>query len=193
MGKRWLNLHECQYHFFFFDRIVLNATAAAGSNTSNSEDGEPVCAPAAGSHSLLPEESWAAGIDLRGRRWLNLHECFLRSGDDYVSINAGDGVGSNASNSEDHVAVCPASSGSHTLEDASVLPIDLLDNTRGRGFVEFLVTANLPAGTYPEDAELETAEVAPVADHGDIVVVPGLLFKDGFEPGDTSRWSKTEP
>ena len=140
MANRYVNIHECQYEFFFADRIFINDDDLVGTNASNAQDSTAVCAPTAGSHNNLPGESGVGSLDLYGQRYLNLHECIYQNLGDVVVQNATDASGSNASTIQDAVPDCAASTGLHSLTGSSLLSLDMLDITRGQGYVEFQMT-----------------------------------------------------
>ncbi|MEO1085713.1 MAG: hypothetical protein AAFY88_15845, partial [Acidobacteriota bacterium] len=115
LGQRYLNIHECQYQFFFLDRIFLDGSGFTATGASNQIDTVLGCQPAAGAHSLLPAESNLMSLDLAGQRYLNIHECVMQNGADHIGIVAGGSNGTNASNTEDTLAQCPSMSGNHGL------------------------------------------------------------------------------
>lgn len=191
LGTSQLNIHECQY-IFGLDRIFINGGSFSGTNTSTVADAAISCAGTAGAHTLLPAESSAIDIDIAGQRYLNFHECVFQSGDDLIGLNAGDALSTNASTDADTVATCPASTGAHTLIDSSLLVLDMLDASRGRGFVEFQAIAG-NAGPVDQNVALDATEITTAVDTGQVEGLTCLIFDDGFETGDTSRWSFTLP
>ena len=189
---RYLNLHECQYHFFFTDRIFLAGNDYAGTNIGTIVDSVLSCAPIAGSHKLLAAESNIMSLDLAGKRYLNLHECVLQNLGDHIGITAGGSNGTNASDEADDLVECPSSSGAHTLVTGSVASMDMLDASRGGGYVEFQVTAGDVTGTFDQTADFAGNEFTTVSDTEQIMAAAGILFKNGFECGDTNMWSMVE-
>ncbi|MEM8933949.1 MAG: hypothetical protein AAGE94_22350, partial [Acidobacteriota bacterium] len=169
---------------FFVDRIFLNDPIYGATNISNAAAGGVGCVPNAGAHSLLPAESTVSTLDLAGQRWLNLHECVLANNNDQVSINTTATTGTNVSATvEDTTAACPYMSGVHHLVDGSVAALDLLDPTRGRGYVEFQVMAGVTIVDLVETVEMSGSNFATVTDTGDLPATANQLFKDGFECG----------
>ena len=193
LGNRYYNLHECHYHFFFTDRIFLVGSGLSGTTTSN--DGAPAlsCEPNAGAHTLLPGESNQLDVDLNGQRYLNLHECVLISGADHIGVLATTANGTNASDTADTLVECPSASGAHTLVAGAVSALDLLDPTRGRGFVEFRVVATDTPGDAVQTATLQGTDFTAQVDTGTVGATTTKLFFDGFECGTTEQWSSTDP
>ncbi|MDA8019295.1 MAG: hypothetical protein MPN21_17785 [Thermoanaerobaculia bacterium] len=194
-GNHYLNIHECQYDFFFVDRIFLFGSGFTSTSASNQMDPAISCLPTAGGHSLLPGESHLQTLDFASQRYLNLHECVLLNGTDHIAQVAGAGNGTNASDSADTMAVCPAMSGAHNLVAGAFAALDLLDPTRGRGFVEYRVIANGSGSDQTQTATLDGADFDTQTDDGTLftTTVTSAIFADGFESGSTSAWSTEVP
>ena len=191
LGNRYFNLHECHYHFFFADRIFLAGSGFSGTTASN--DGAPAlsCLPNAGSHMLLPAESNQLDVDLAGQRYLNLHQCVMLNGLDHIGVLATSENGTNASNTEDDLVQCPTQSGAHTLVTGTASALDLLDPTRGRGFVEFHILATDQPANALHTVTLDGANFTGQVDDGAIQATTNKLLMDGFECGTTERWGAT--
>ncbi len=191
LGNRYLNLHECHYHFFFADRIFLTGSGFSGTTASNDVATHLACLPNAGAHALLPAESNQLDVDMGGQRYLNLHQCVMLSGADHIGVLATSENGTNASDSEDTLAQCPSQSGAHNLVAGTASALDLLDPTRGRGFVEFHVTASDTPTDALHTVTLDGANFTGQADDGAIRATTNQLLMDGFECGTTERWAAT--
>jgi len=167
LGNRYLNLHECTYNsvatpleFFIHNADAGNAAFRAGTNASNSADGAVSCGSGiAGTWNNQAVGSSVQAIDLLGNRYLNLHECTYNSvatpTEFFVhNVDAGNAslrAGTNASNSADGAVSCGsgiAGTWNNQAVGSSVQAIDLLDATRGHGYVEYALTA--PPGPTPE-------------------------------------------
>ena len=191
MGKvRYVNLHECAYASAANnDWLTWSAVARPsgvyqnGSNVSNSPDSAATCGPGSAQH-VLSGSGTAAAYDLLDNRYLNLHECAYVSAanSDWLTwsgVARPSGVyanGSNASNAPDGAAVCGPGSAQHVLSGGTAAAYDLLDQDRGRGFVEFVIEAPSPATTttYDTDAEL-FAYGEPHLSSGSITVDTGFV------------------
>ena len=193
LGQRYFNIHECQYEFFLVDRIFLQGTGASGTTASNEASPSLACQPNAGAHSLLAAESNLLNLDLAGQRYLNQHECVMISGLDHIGLVASPAGGTNASDTEDTLAQCPTTSGAHSLVAGSVSALDLLDQTRGRGFVEYWVTATETLADEMQTATLSGAEFMDQTDNGTLQATTGKLFANGFECGTLDAWDAVVP
>jgi len=106
---RYLNLHECAYrNTVTGDRIARIVGLGAGTNASNTQQawgdvecGDPSGNPNWAGYTYMPQLSGAAGYDLLGNRYLNLHECghYNSTGDNVFRV-VGWGAGTNASNTQ---------------------------------------------------------------------------------------------
>lgn len=190
VGQRYLNIHECQYQFFFLDRIFLEGSGFTGTMASNQVDPTISCQPNAGGHTALPNESNLLTLDLAGQRYLNLHECVMLNGTDHIAIVAGPANGTNASDSADTLAQCPSMSGAHALVAGSVSALDLLDSTRGGGFVEYRVVAPDTAVNETQTATLDGTDFMAQVDMGNLLATTAQLFSSDFECGTTEGWSE---
>ena len=193
LGNRYYNIHECQYHLNFVDRIFLVGSGASGTTASNESNPTLACQPNAGAHSLLPGESHTGNYDLAGHRYMNFHECVMLNGADHIGIVASLANGTNAADTADTLVQCPTTSGAHTLVAGTVSALDLLDPTRGRGFVEFRVVAGNTPGYAPHMVTLDGLDFMPEVDTGALNATSSRLFADGFECGTTEGWSVTVP
>ncbi|HSH03780.1 MAG TPA: LamG domain-containing protein [Anaerolineae bacterium] len=181
LGRRYLNYHECQFASGT-DRIFVNAQGAGGTNTANVVDGALNCAGTAGAHTLVPAESSFTTIDLGGNRYLNYHECrfAVLAPVDNITLNAWTAIaGSNASNTIDGSASCSANAGAHGAIDNTILVLDMLDTTRGTGFVEFQVTANAAANVYTQNVAIDGNEFVQQTDSGDVTVIGSVADNRG--------------
>lgn len=191
LGNRYFNIHECHYHFFFVDRIFLVGTGASGTTASNQSDPMLSCQPSAGAHTLLPGESNLRNLDLAGHRYLNFHQCVMLNGADHVGLVATSGSGTNAGDTADTLVQCPSMSGAHTLVAGTISALDLLDPMRGRGFVEYHVTATDTPSNVVQTVTLEGVDFTSQVDTGMLQATTNKLLADGFECGTTEGWSAT--
>ncbi|MDQ1752495.1 MAG: hypothetical protein QOE71_3551, partial [Pseudonocardiales bacterium] len=97
--------------------------------------------------------------------------------------NPGYHAGTNASNTPQAAVSCGPNAAGYNLipSNSGVLPLDLLDATRGAGFVQFAIMAPSPASTttYNESAALTGAATANSSGSITIQIVNASLINGG--------------
>ncbi|RIK33004.1 MAG: hypothetical protein DCC55_35780, partial [Chloroflexi bacterium] len=177
LGRRYLNLHECNYSSGteqFWSNSPTAGPYAAGTNTSNTVDATASCQ--AGSEYPHTGLAAVAELDLLNNRYLNLHECkYSGPTDQFWSSNPKLGsfaAGTNTANTQDASPNCANGTGSYPFTNSAVVAsLDLLDATRGKGYVEFQLVANAAVGSYVQTAGISGAEFSALSDNGTITVV----------------------
>jgi hypothetical protein len=162
LGNRYLNLQECLYQNSVngrqFARVVETPGApnfTSTSNASNTSGAPGDCGPAGVFDQTLIQQH-EQSFDLLGNRYLNLQECLYQH-DDLRNVtrvietpgNPNFTSTSNASNTSGAPGDCgPAGVFGYSLNQVNEQSFDLLDPARGRGYVEYSVTA--PPAPTPE-------------------------------------------
>ncbi|MBX3286244.1 MAG: hypothetical protein KF703_12925 [Actinobacteria bacterium] len=153
-ARRYVNLHQCRWRTGVNNIQAWNQNGTdtdyrAYSNTSNSADTAVNCTPGLS----FPFESGPSGVqalDVLTNRYLNLHQCrWADPGSDNrltAAINTsatGNYVsGTNASNTPDATRSCTTPSNwSLDASSSGLQVLDLLDTSRGKGYVEYSMTA----------------------------------------------------
>jgi hypothetical protein len=192
LGNRYLNLHQCQYQrpdntgdAWFMNMINRGGGYSAGTNVSNEADSAPTCGSSISPWSPAPAYNNATAFDLIGNRYLNLHQCqYVRTDGADVSwfVTALDrpsgapayAAGTNASDAPETAPDCGPAAAPWSFSQgwSGVTALDLLDTTRGQGFVEFEMVAPSPdvTTTYPQDAGMTGTGTGSPADTGTITV-----------------------
>ena len=86
----------------------------------------------------------------------------------------------NTSNSPMALPVCSPGRGVHTILSGDALRmLDLFDTTRGKGFIEFKLVANVVPGTYPQPVSLSGTGFTTINDAGEIAVTASTVDTDG--------------
>lgn len=160
LGNRYVNLHQCTFinqvaddNLTVFNDASGNAAFRSGTNSSNTADATRSCTAGGGNYTLQSGHSGVQVLDLLSNRYLNLHQCVYGSSavaDIFttatnVSSSASFDAGTNASNTQDTTESCGAGGGSNNFAprtgDNGVSSFDLLDTTRGAGYVQYALTA----------------------------------------------------
>ena len=203
LGNRYLNLHQCEYkdQNTSADLRITNvldgyggAEYSAGTNASNTADAAASCGTGAGPWSLY--QAHVQAVDLLGNRYLNLHQCEYKDQNTSADLritNVLDGyggaeysAGTNASNTADAAASCGTGAGPWSLYQAHVQALDLLDTARGRGYVQYAISApddldafcasnpsNPLEESYTQDGTLTSTPSGAKASSGDLTIVWG--------------------
>ncbi len=156
LGHRYLNLEQCNYFGSAGDSTAYavsrgstpNALYGSGTAASNTTPSSPVCGPGGGGYPFQAINSGVQDVDLLGNRFLNLEQCNYygtsRDSTPYVvsrgtTANPLYGTGTTASNGTLHAATCGPGAVAYRYQplNSGVENIDLLDKTRGQGFVQF--------------------------------------------------------
>src|SRR5690606_7702669 len=125
----------------------------SGTNASNTAQTTLECGPGLSGWPAEAPLSGVDGLDLLGNRYVNLHQCTYRSGaHGWFEVwlpnvnNANYRAGTNASSTADTAVECgPGQSGYAPIADFSAVEsLDLLDTSRGQGFIEFAFTSEAP-------------------------------------------------
>ena len=173
LGRRYLNLHQCTYQNSSTSAWYTSATPTpfstaspadfdAGTNVSNTPDGALLCGPPSSGYVYQPTSSGLQALDIRDARYLNLHACVYRQNTTnswYTSINPTPFGGTqfdantNASNTPDAAMSCGPAPSNYTYQpnSSAFQALDLLDTTRGHGYVEYALTA--PAAPTVADCD----------------------------------------
>jgi hypothetical protein len=192
LGNRYLNLHQCEYQrpdntgdAWFMNMINRGGRYSAGTNVSNAADPAPSCGSSTAPWSPSPAYTSVSAFDLIGNRYLNLHQCqYVRADGEDVSwfVTALDrpsgatayAAGTNVSDAPDAAPDCGPAQDVWSFSPgwSGVTPLDLLDTTRGQGFVEFEIVAPSPdvTTTYPQDSGMTGTGTGSPADTGTITV-----------------------
>lgn len=160
LGRRYVNLHQCTYrngNGAYFSAVNPNQRNGTGldarSSTGNVPAAAPDCGPAPSGWTLRSDLSGFRALDLQTDRYLKLQSCQYRSTSDTMWFgafvpNAFDGAAMDANVRTSGVTTsaldCGAPSAGFNLSSASPSdhhPIDILDTTRGSGYVAYSVTA----------------------------------------------------
>ncbi|MFB7175976.1 hypothetical protein ACFCYM_35005 [Streptomyces sp. NPDC056254] len=170
LGNKYVNLMQCDYYWAAGSDNWANVTDIAnggalfdsGTNTSNSPATAPTCGAGDGTSTYTAVNSGYAALDMLNNRYLNLMQCgyYWGAGSDnwYSVVDISNGgtlfdSGTNASNSPATAPTCGTGDGAstHIPMNSGYAALDTLDTTRGRGFVEFRMTAPFPLVTTPYD------------------------------------------
>ncbi|MEZ4861099.1 MAG: hypothetical protein R3C14_07330 [Caldilineaceae bacterium] len=176
LGKRYFNLHECQYLEPAGggnppDNIFVVDTGLAGTNASNTPNSAASCAAAWGNHPLW--SSNVRALDTRNKRYFNISECqYYNAGtgeDFFTNLWSAPNTGYSASAMT--AAGCSSASG-FTLQGSNFLALDTYDTARGRGFIEFTLVADVAPGIYDQPAVISGDAFSTQDDLGTITVTP---------------------
>jgi hypothetical protein len=186
LGNRYLNLDQCAYtsptDSAVFDTPTGNAGYDAYSTASNSlaalSCGAGLPFPA---YALQALNSGIDNVDLLGNTVLNLEQCVY----DGSAANALTYIGSTpnsptfdaatgASNATVSSPTCGPGAGGYPFQalNSGVENVNLVDTTRGQGFVQFDMTAPSPptTTTYTEDGQLTGTGTGDPTTSGTITV-----------------------
>lgn len=160
-GKQFVNAENCDY----VNRVSGNTEDTFTVAPSN----EPImslhCSAGSSAAPLREGNSWFASVSHLGYRYLNFQDC------DYLAgINTDDVFELRASNTPRTSLACVQSvaPGGLRSENSVFQAIDLLDRSRGGGYIEFKVMAPSAAGTYFFGAAIfGENEVAGVSEYDD--------------------------
>ncbi|GHE15442.1 hypothetical protein [Streptomyces alanosinicus] len=143
LAGRYLNLHQCLYysasaadHFTTFVQSQDNRFLA-GTNVSDTQDSTPACGGGDGNYGLIGLLSGVKPMDLRGGRYLNLHQCtyYSASAVNYftTAVPSRDGrflAGTNVSNTPESKVNCGSGDGNYTVVP-NLSYVQTLDLTSG--------------------------------------------------------------
>jgi hypothetical protein len=172
LGNRYLNLHECTY-----SRTNPNVTVShflgpnAGTNVGNTPNAAPTCTPPGGAWSV--EESGVQSLDLRSGRYLHLVNCIVARPNPFRYLTRA--VAPRAPTSVSATATPPASScqliSPITWQIQYPRTLDLVDPTRGAGYVAYTLTA--PPAPTPQACEVDpTGGAEEFGQEGSLVSTP---------------------
>lgn len=167
LGNRYLNLHQCAYNrptdsdnFSAAIGSGVGSAAATGTNASNAPDASVSCGGGNAFFNPGPGLSRVQTFDLSANRYLHLHTCtYRRTGADTDLFSVGVNTvpdpayraRSEASNSPTSTLSCGAGVAPFQGDGSpwrGVATFDLLDTARGRGYVQYALTA--PAAPSPQ-------------------------------------------
>ncbi len=193
-NRRYLNFHECVYYQSdidgWFNSIgnsnnpTFPTQMDAGTNTSNTVDPSNICGSgntASGGYQLNNTWSSKSTLQLLGNRYLNLHQCtYYRSAVDswyttMIDVTGTDyDAGSNTSNTSDTTSVCGVGGNAgqyvYNSDWSNVQSLDLLDQSRGRGYIEVKMTAPTTDAVYSQTAKLSAVGFSDSNDSAQIEV-----------------------
>jgi hypothetical protein len=156
LGNRYLNLTQCDYYNAAVgDHYVTSAFPngglfAATPSASNVMKTALSCCGGGNGYTYYSGNSSTDSVDLLGNRFVNLTQCDYYNaavGDHYVTSAFPNGgpfaAMPDVSNAVEELPKCGAgaSGWSYIAGNSYVESVDLLDRTRGKGFVEFSLTA----------------------------------------------------
>ena len=199
LGNRYLNVHQCVWlHSTQGDLYTTatnganSATFHAGTNTANTANTSESCGGGTAPWAIHTGHSGIQAFDLVGNRYLNLHECGWgnsSSGEQFTvltdgALSATFRSGSNAGSSPDTTVSCAAGSSpwSRNTSLSAVGAYDLLDTTRGAGYVQYALAAPASpspaacAGTFSgteaftQDATYQSAQTSTQTSTGNLTV-----------------------
>ncbi|MFB7175967.1 hypothetical protein ACFCYM_34955 [Streptomyces sp. NPDC056254] len=185
LGNQYLNLQSCDYRGAWDFTTTVNTPSGytSGTNTGNTPDTSPSCAPPAGGWGYAPDNSGAVALDMLTNRYLNLQSCDYRGAWDFtttVNTLSGYAGSTHASNTPDTTLACAPPSGGWAFAPANsgAISLDTLDTTRGEGFVEFTMIAPTltTTQTFPQDSMLNGAGTNNPASSGTVTVNPELAI-----------------
>lgn len=204
LGKRYLNLHQCTFYYSdatngtrYISTAINNTPTAAwnsGTNTANTTGSSASCGSTGWTY--YTNYSNTQSLDVLQNRYVNLHQCiFVASAQhSYFTMfianppSASWGTGTNASNTPDAALNCPniGSWPTHsTISDFQA--VDLLDTSRGQGFVEYKMVA--PAVTeaqaYNQSTTLTGTGTGNPSSNGSLTVEPDLQLTYSTDGGTT--------
>jgi hypothetical protein len=186
INKRYLNLHRCTYfksvstNWFssYSDLKVASVPDEydAGTITSNTTATTPICGSGTASYPYNSTWSDVNNFDFLGKRYFNVHQCTYRypsvdgwfSGINNPSFNNDYDAGTNTSNTSDTVINCgPGSSAFGYLYNSTwsdFTAFDMSDSRRGKGFIEYQMTAPTTAGVYGTSSSIvnSTGGINPI-------------------------------
>lgn len=206
LGRRYVNLHQCPHYYpdptngnRWINRLVGSPAATnwgTGTNTANAADGAVSCVEPGGGWTYYAPFANVQTLDTMNNRYVNLHQCLRTQSSPSVYVNlfitnppaSGWGTGTSASNSPDTTLDCPAVSGWTTHSTISDFQaIDLLDTSRGQGFVEYKMTAPAITETqvYNQSAALTGTGTGNPTGNGNLTVEPDLQLTYSVDGGTT--------
>jgi len=198
-GSRYLNLTQCSNfinnddYFNSYVDTFTNTNAKSPSNTSSSLP-TLACGAVISGYTLDNTYSKVDNIDLLGNRFLHLHQCFYtaKSGRDLFSTLIDNfssnffKAGSIASNNSSMNLSCGSTDSKHTATAgySKVLTLDMIDTSRGYGYIEYQMSSNsnTPLG-------LTGTNVSMSGSMGTITTTTnqGITVSGYFNDGDTSN------
>jgi hypothetical protein len=185
LGRRYLNLVACQYVkdpgasqdlFNNYGSHFAGAAFAAGTNTSNSSGAGATCGPGDSTFAATLAPA-VRPLDLLDNRYINIvNYAFVRApggaGEDYTRSHGPDPRGA-AFETGTNTSDTAGSGNTHgpgvapylyfSSSAAGVRALDTLDTTRGRGYVQFAMTAPTvqQSTSLTQDAEVAGANATP--------------------------------
>lgn len=170
LGQRYLNLAQCNYYFpgtaelMYVAASTPNAGWSTGSGASNSTPTSPSCGPGGTPYTQQPVNSGIANLDLLGNSYVNLDQCFYYSTipltyyEPTTPNSPTWSAGSNASTTPQATPTCGPGSSAFPPQalNSGVQDVNIIDTTRGQGFIQWSMKAPSPATTtvYTEDGQL---------------------------------------
>ncbi|MEU2516349.1 hypothetical protein [Streptomyces syringium] len=181
MGKkRYINLHQCAYYYGPGADLYTAANDGqvgtvfdAGTNVGNTADTAKNCGSGDVNYPLNDVNSGYKSLDLLGNQFLNLHQCAYYYGagaDLYTTVNdapvgAAFDAGTNVGNTADTAKKCGSGDANYTFSDVNsgLKSLDTADSARGRGFIEFKMSAPTETNDYTHEAKLNGTSATPAS------------------------------
>lgn len=184
-NKKYFNLNQCTYNngLFFYNGIINGVASSfydTGTNTSNTSQTLNICGTGntAQSQTMNINHSNVKTLELLGNRYVNLAKCLFNDSASrpYYIASLIDNIPFSQFSANTSTSNIPT-----TLScgpgDSSLLPssgnriqnIDLLDKTRGNGYIEYQMTVPSTVGSFGTDVSLSGnngAEIINVSDAG---------------------------
>jgi hypothetical protein len=177
MAKRYLNMHRCTYYysasdawFSSFADLKFNLIPDeydAGTKTSNALDTTPSCGSGTAGYPYTATWSDVNNFSFLGNRYFNIHQCtYYRSvtdtwftGINNPSFNNQYDSGTNTSNVNNTTVNCGPGNANFVYSPtwSDLKSLDLSDIRRGKGFIEYQMTAPTTSGSYGASASIVNA------------------------------------
>lgn len=164
-------------------RSLGTGSSNQGNRVSNCQAGVSPSYPG-NAWALNPVNSGIQNLDLLGNRYLHLNQCSYNitnlNGSNFDSFttliqtqnNGFRSLATTTNNSSTQAANCePGITGQweYIALNSGIQTIDLLDNTRGRGYIEMMLTAPTTTGSFNQTFSIENTSVL-ASDSGSITV-----------------------
>jgi hypothetical protein len=184
LGHRYLNLDQCNEiqtgnEITYIVPSTGNPGFSAATAASNSTPSGPTCTAGAG-YTAQAVNSGIANLDLLGNSYVNLDQCAYYNGlplTYYVPTTPNTppwSANTTASTTPQTAQTCGAGNSAFPYQPANsgFAAINIIDPTRGQGFVQWQMTAPSPATTttYPEDGQLTGPGTGDPSTSGTITV-----------------------
>jgi uncharacterized repeat protein (TIGR01451 family) len=167
LNKKYFNLNQCSYADTVdsYTNLIDGLPTTnwnAGTNTSNISQTVNNCGIAGYGYGVDSNISALKSMNLIGNRYINLAKCTYYNGSRPHYISAIDNItnsqyAANTSISNTPTTIsCGAGQAGHPLESVStnIQNLDLLDTTRGKGYIEYKMIAPTTVGSFGTNVTL---------------------------------------